>query len=112
MWKLVNREKFVKDRYERFLEKKKMIQEQGLEKLVHLTDLDKDYGDGKMRDIVICDCCNENVNDEKFLMLEDVKVYHMECAVNYMSEKLVEHFANELRGRVVKKPELKIVKGE
>jgi len=76
--KMVERAPFVAKRYENFLKKKKFFGGTS-GKGFHLTDLDRDYGDGPVRDLVICDGCMQNIADPHFVMVEDQLVYHRAC---------------------------------
>lgn len=51
------------------------------------ADLDADsgiIGEGGgtkvLRDVLLCDSCNEDITEAKFILLEEVKVYHASCA--------------------------------
>lgn len=76
------RDKFVADRYSRFLEFKKSP----ISKLpiIHATDLDQlDRESGLyIRDMVLCDRCNQNIEDKFFIIFEKGFVYHFECVKN------------------------------
>lgn len=78
----VNREKFVAERYRNFLEKKEALSILLRGNLVMLTDLDQvceDIGGKKLKDVVICDSCNQDITEPSFIMLEGQKVYHYAC---------------------------------
>ena len=80
----VVREDFIKKRYENFLVSKKNLATYPpeLQKFCHITNLDHNYGDGPMKDFIICDRCNEYIKDETFVMMENQFVYHRECIKN------------------------------
>jgi len=77
----VDRKGFVEQRYESFKRKKAFFEKHQLTSYVHLTDLDKTYPEfGKpMKEVVLCDRCNQDILDEKFPMVEKELVYHPKC---------------------------------
>lgn len=89
-WFLVERVDFVESRYRNFL-KKKEIFGWPLPKWATMTDLDRDYGLGKpMKDVVVCDACNEDILERFITMFEDRSVYHGACAKTYSGYNLKE----------------------
>jgi hypothetical protein len=80
-YSISNRQDFIKARYESFLQKKNFIESLPPEvrERCFQTDLDRDYGDGVLKDIVICDSCNKNIPDNIFVMLGAYYVYHIDC---------------------------------
>lgn len=75
LYELIDRKQFIEARYKRFQQNKPMLEQSG----AIFTDLDRNYGDGLMKDVVICDRCNENILDHSFIMLERSRVYHLDC---------------------------------
>lgn len=78
----VLREEFVKARYERFLKKKAFLESCLPEEAYTLTDLDQsDPECGKqIKDMVLCDFCNEDILEPTFVMFCASSVYHEACA--------------------------------
>lgn len=83
-WQLIKTSEFIEKRYERFLQNKKTIQEArekfGEFNYIH-TDLDAiDPETGKpVKELIICDRCNQYIFDELFPMKENSFVYHKHC---------------------------------
>lgn len=75
----VDRVAFVEKRYADFLAKKKMLGGVSREGF-YMTDLDRDYGDGVVKDLVLCDACMKNITEPVFIMVEDQLVYHLKCS--------------------------------
>jgi hypothetical protein len=45
-----------------------------------MTDLDSNYGGEKMlKDVILCDRCNEDIEQSHFVILESQYVYHTTC---------------------------------
>lgn len=85
----INRKDFVEKRYKNFKLNKKRLSELGLPKNRYvLSDLNKIYeGDDRpLRDIVLCDRCNENIEDSHFVMFEEQLVYHRSCIKSELPE--------------------------
>lgn len=80
----VPRQAFVETRFENWKKKKKFIAETGMEDHVVLSDLEKPVAPGGklLRDVVLCDGCNEDIEEEKFLMVEKQLCYHRQCALH------------------------------
>lgn len=81
-YRYLDRATFVEQRYQSFLKKKAFLDKVDPERAVwHLTDLDYVYEKlGKpLKDVVICERCNEDIADDKFIMLEDSYCYHDAC---------------------------------
>lgn len=80
-YKFFDRAEFVEKRYERFLQKKKWLKETGMDAIGHLTDLDRIYKPftKPMKDVVICDRCQEDVLDPVIVSLEASFIYHKVC---------------------------------
>lgn len=89
-YKFFNREDFVKARYERFLEKQKYLKETGMEYIAHLTDLDRIYKPftKPMKDVVICDRCQQDVLDPVIVSLEAAFIYHKACIQHELPKEL------------------------
>lgn len=79
----LNRADFVKTRYERYQKSLELTKELG--SLVYQTDLDHvEPESGKqLKDVVICDCCNEDITDETIVGFENSRIYHEACAATY-----------------------------
>lgn len=79
----VPRKQFVEARYENWIQKMVFVKTHGLENAIYMSDLNAVANDeGKLlRDVVICDACNEDVLEESFLMVEKSFCYHKECAL-------------------------------
>lgn len=90
--KIFERQPFVEARYKNFLAKKKWLKENGLEAAYHMTDLDRTYkGFTKpMKDVVICDRCQEDVQEHIFVMVENSFVYHRACVLSEYPELFME----------------------
>jgi hypothetical protein len=83
---VVWREDFIEARMVRYIAKKRFLEKmekQTGEKWFHITDLDKTYPPftKPMREVVICDGCNEDIEDEEFVFLERQLCYHKKCAI-------------------------------
>jgi len=77
------RDAFLKLRYARFKKKKKILDEIDPDReWSYLTDMDdpKLAVKGKpLRDVLLCDRCNEDIEEDRFLMLEGQQAYHRAC---------------------------------
>lgn len=85
-YKMIRRDEFVARRYLNYLKKKKYLDNVDPDRdFSHLTDLDKVYAPFTvpMKDIIICDACNENIDRPLFVFFEDEKCYHDQCAAQY-----------------------------
>lgn len=82
--KWVDRADFVKNRYENWLRKKQVFAETMPQGSYHMSDLDRIYeGETKpLKDIVVCDSCNEDILEPKFVMVEEQLVYHAKCTAH------------------------------
>ncbi len=83
-WRLINKAEFITARYENFLRKKKWLIEnlgETWDDFVVMSDLDRVYeGETKpLKELVVCDRCNEYIEDEEFIMFEESRVYHKAC---------------------------------
>lgn len=78
---LVDRQDFVDGRYQRFLGKKDFLEKNLPPKTYHLTDLDSlnDRFNKKWKDVVICDRCQLDIEDERIVMVGNSFVYHIAC---------------------------------
>jgi len=81
----VPRADFVESRYRRFKESQALIGALSDAGLVHRTDLDEiDPDSGKpIRDLVLCDRCNEDILDSSIVTFCSSRVYHKACAKTY-----------------------------
>lgn len=79
--KFVERELFVRIRYKNFLLNKSILDQLDPDRiLTHLTDLDSNYGGSKnLSDVVLCDGCNEDIEEPFFIMVEEQRCYHDKC---------------------------------
>ena len=78
----IERTEFVEYRYALYLRNKSYLDSiDPQRKYSHLTDLDKqsDFGISPLKDIVICDRCNENIAEKRFVRVEGHMVYHAAC---------------------------------
>lgn len=80
-FKTVIKDEFIKVRYANYQAKLKYLTEMNLLDKAILTDLDKTYeGFTKpMREVVICDGCNEEILTETFIMVENSRCYDHIC---------------------------------
>ena len=92
---LVDRAKFIQARYDAYIVKKAAVRENGMERLVYMTDLDRTYeGQRKpQKDIVLCDRCNEDIEDPMFVMLADSLCYHHACVKDELPNNFMENVA-------------------
>lgn len=82
VFQVVLREEFIEVRYKNYLGTKAYLDEIDPErKFSYLTDLDKIYdGETKpQKDIILCDSCNEDIDDPQFIFLESQNCYHAAC---------------------------------
>lgn len=97
-YRLVNTNEFIRVRYERFLESKKRIEALPAKAraCVHYTDLDKKYyGDEKsMKYNVVCDHCNEYIEDAVIIMYESCRVYHRKCIASELPKDFEDKLDN------------------
>lgn len=81
--KMVERKLFLKIRYENFLLKQLQLDAVDPDRqLFHLTDLDepKFSVNGKLlRDIILCDRCNSDIEELFFIMIDENFCYHEKC---------------------------------
>lgn len=79
---LIQKAPFIEKRYENFLRHKKFLEKYpSVEKHISLTDLDRIY-DGMnkpMKDVVICDRCQQDVTEDHVVDVEKVFMYHRGC---------------------------------
>lgn len=89
---VLDREDFVTERYKRFKKNREFWDQiDPNRETMTFTDLDRDYGDGLMKDIVLCDTCNENITDSQFLLFENSYCYHFDCAEKRHGYKREQH---------------------
>lgn len=89
--RIFERQPFVEARYKNFLAKKAWLKKNGLEDAYHMTDLDKTYSGftKPMKDVVICDRCQSDIEDKLFLMVENSFVYHRACVLSEYPEVFI-----------------------
>jgi hypothetical protein len=83
---MMNRNEFTANRYQNFLKKKKILDELDPERNHFiLTDLDQTFPPctKPMKEIVICDSCNEDIDSPVFVFFEEERCYHDKCAAQY-----------------------------
>lgn len=80
-YRFVDREAFLAWRYMNYLETKKTIKENGMEDVTILTDLDMiEPESGRLlKDCMLCDRCNDWIEEPVFVMLHDNMVFHEAC---------------------------------
>lgn len=81
----IKRSDFVSSRYANYQKKLAFLKQSGAEAAFHLSDLDKTYEghDKPLKDIVICDACNEDITDDTIISYHSSRIYHEKCAKNY-----------------------------
>lgn len=77
----VERRRFTEIRYERFVAKKAALRDSPLGPSTYLTDLDAEHRELgiPMKELVLCDRCNENIEEAYFLMFEGSLCWHEKC---------------------------------
>jgi hypothetical protein len=80
-YKWINRKSFTEKRYKNYLEKREFFGG-AIGKTVILTDLTTiEPATGiPMKELVICDMCNENIFEDPFIMVENSLCYHRVCS--------------------------------
>lgn len=82
----VDRATFLRDRYQSFLASKQYLDEVDPTRAVsHLTDLDDPtlaIGGVPLRDVVLCDRCNEPIQEPAFVFFEASMCYHRACVAS------------------------------
>lgn len=98
-YQLIDRAQFVTARYENFLKMKTWLESKNCPYppgSYHLTDLDRVYDNQTkpQKDIVICDRCNEDINDVAFVMVEGSYTYHRDCIRNELPNNFGQSIEN------------------
>jgi hypothetical protein len=87
-YRLVDRDTFVRNRYRRFKLMQEFVLTAKLDPKDYITvDLDSCYGgDKRLKDVVICDMCNEEILDPFIVLFAEERVYHKKCIEGEMPQ--------------------------